>query len=66
MANKQKYTYQGAVYCYGDVVSSNWSGQTFALSEKQAASNLAYQFKRIMGYVPDVPVRLAGKPQLAS
>ena len=49
MMGRQKYTYNGAVYCYNDIVSHNWSGQTVALSEKQAASNLAYQFKKLMG-----------------
>lgn len=66
MMGRQKYTYNGAVYCYNDIVSHNWSGQTFAMSEKQAASNLAFQFKKLMGYIPSTPVRLAGKPQIAS
>ena len=39
MMGRQKYTYNGAVYCYNDIVSHNWSGQTFAMSEKQAASH---------------------------
>lgn len=63
---RQKYTYKGAVYCYNDIVSHNWSGQAVALSEKQAASNLAFQFKKLMGYIPSTPVRLAGKPKLTS
>jgi len=63
---RQKYTYKGAVYCYNDIVSHNWSGQTFARSERQAATNLAFQFKKFMGYIPSTPVRLAGKPKIDS
>lgn len=64
MANKKKYTYSGPVLYFGRVVAPNWESQTYAASEKQATSNLIYQFKKKMGYIPDVKVSLGKKPVL--
>ncbi len=58
---KKLYTYCGAVFKYDQLVADSWFGQTQAASEKQARSNLAYQFRKIMGYSPAVPLRLTGR-----
>lgn len=65
MTNKRKYTYTGPVLYFGRIVAHNWESQTYAASEKQATSNLIFQFKKKMGYIPDVRVTLGKKPVLA-
>ena len=42
---KKLYSYTGPVLKFDVVVARNWHGSTWAVSEKQAASNLAYQYK---------------------
>lgn len=61
-ANKKKYAYRGPVLYFGRVVADNWESETRAVSEKQAISNLIYQFKKTNGYIPDVRVTLGKKP----
>ena len=62
MAEKNLYSYRGGVFHYDNLVASKWFGQTWAVSEKQASSNLAFQFKKNAGYAGFCLVRLAGKP----
>lgn len=62
MATKQKYVYSGAVLSFNNVVATNWTGETWAVSEKQAASNLAYQYKRRVGLLAASKVSLAKMP----
>lgn len=59
---KRCYVYDGPVLKFGTVIASKWHGSTFAVSEKQAANNLAYQFKRQVGLVANTRVSLAGTP----
>ena len=57
-----KYSYDGPVYQYGKCVDPRWKGQTMAISEKKARSNLAYQWKKQtnqMAYTG--PIVLTGK-----
>ena len=42
---KKRYSYDGAVRSFDDILSVKWRGQTFAESEKKARSNLGYQFR---------------------
>ena len=58
---KRKYTYAGSVLHYNAVVASNWKAETFAVSEKQARSNLGYQYKKSCGYLPNYQITLPGK-----
>ena len=46
---KKRYSYDGAVRSFDDILSVKWRGQTFAESEKKARSNLGYQFRKHMG-----------------
>ena len=59
---KKEYVYSGPVLKFGTIIANNWRGSTFAVSEKQAASNLVYQFKKQNGLVANTKVSLAGMP----
>ena len=48
------YTYSGPVLQYDRVIQSNWKGQTYAETKKQAISNLKYQFKTQAHMMPTV------------
>lgn len=41
-----KYVYEGPVSMFGKCVAQRWKGTTYAVNEKKAKSNLAYQFKK--------------------
>ena len=56
-----KYVYDGPVKEFDDVVSERWHGETMAVSEKKAKSNLAYQFKKKTNRTSDVKITLPGK-----
>lgn len=55
------YSYAGPVLEFDKIVTNNWHGQTYAVSEAKARSNLAYQFKRENGKVPRTKITLPGK-----
>lgn len=55
------YSYAGPVLEFDKIVTNNWYGQTYAVSEAKARSNLAYQFKRENGKVPRTKITLPGK-----
>ena len=42
-------------------VEHYWTGETTASSEKKARSNLAYQYKKEMGLIPQTKVSITGK-----
>ena len=57
-----RYIYQGPVSMFGRCMAQNWKGTTYAVSEKKAKSNLAYQFKKqnkLLGN--SAPVSFPGK-----
>lgn len=57
-----KYVYEGPVMVFENCVTYNWKGETCAVSEAKARSNLAYQFKRQCGRVSSASsVKLPGK-----
>ncbi len=55
------YSYGGAVLEFGKIVANHWRGQTYAVSEARARSNLAFQFKKETGRVPRSKITLPGK-----
>lgn len=57
----KKYTYKGAVYAHGSLVSSNWEASTWAISEEKAMSNLKYRFRKFAGMVNNTPITFSGK-----
>ena len=55
------YSYEGPVLEFDKIISNRWQGQTYAVSEAKARTNLAYQFKRETGRVPRSKITLPGK-----
>lgn len=55
------YSYDGPVFEFEKLIANCWHGQTYAVSEKKARTNLAYQFKRDTGRVPRTKITLPGK-----
>ena len=41
-----RYEFVGAVYLFNQLIAPNWYGQTYAVSEEKARSNLEYQYKK--------------------
>lgn len=56
-----KYEYLGPVYEFDTLINDNWFGQTCAISEKKAKSNLIYQYKKSHGKSADTKIKLTGK-----
>lgn len=59
-----RYTYDGPVMEFGICISNRWRGSTYAVSEKKARSNLAYQFKKNNNRVPGTRITFPGKVEL--
>ena len=55
------YSYSGPVLEFDRIVTNRWQGQTYAVSEAKARSNLAFQFKKENGKVPRTKITLPGK-----
>lgn len=56
-----QYLYDGPVMEFGTCISNRWRGTTYAVSEKKAKSNLAYQFKKKNNRVPGAKITLPGE-----
>lgn len=56
-----KYSYDGPVEEFGKCVTTRWTASTLAPSEAKARSNLAYQYKKEYGKIPNTKVTLPGK-----
>ena len=55
------YSYQGPVQEFDRCIANNWSGTTYAPSEKKARSNLTYRFKRENNKTASAKITLPGK-----
>ncbi len=55
------YSYDGPVLEFDKIIAEHWQGQTYAVSEAKARTNLAFQFKRETGRVPRTKITLPGK-----
>lgn len=60
-----KYIYDGPVKEFDRLVAEHWKASTYAVSEKKAKSNLAFQYKRENGLMPRTMISLPGKIKLA-
>lgn len=60
-----KYIYDGPVKEFDILVAEHWKASTYAVSEKKAKSNLAFQYKRENGLMPRTMISLPGKIKLA-
>ena len=56
-----KYVYDGSVMEFDRCISDNWHGETFAVSEKKARINLAYQYKKQHNRTARTNITLPGK-----
>lgn len=56
-----KYTYNGPVRMYENVLTSHWKAETVAESEAKARSNLAHQYKKTHGLDRSANITLTGK-----
>ena len=61
---KNKYFYYGTVKVFDRIVASKWFGETYAVSKKEARSNLEYQFKKQTGRSANSKVNLPGTVEL--
>lgn len=57
----QKYAYNGPVMEFDVCIMSNWKGETMAVSESKARSNLAYQFKKKYNRIASSRILLPGE-----
>ena len=55
------YSYDGPVLEFNKVIANRWKASTKATSEKQARSNLAYQFKQQYGRIARTTITIPGK-----
>lgn len=55
------YSYNGPVLEFNRIIANCWHGQTYAVSETKARSNLVFQFKKETGRVPRTKITLPGK-----
>lgn len=55
------YSYDGPVMEFDKIIANCWHGQTYAVNEARARTNLAYQFKMETGRVPRTKITLPGK-----
>lgn len=56
-----QYIYDGPVMEFNSCIANRWQGITYAVSEKKARSNLAYQFKKKNNRVPGSKISLPGE-----
>lgn len=56
-----EYSYNGPVMEFDKVIANNWTGTTYASSEKRARSNLAFRFKKQFGKQTGSKITLPGK-----
>lgn len=59
MSKKSKFEYKGPVKTFNDVLTSSWTGVTWAPSEAKALANLAYQYKKERGFTPGYQINLS-------
>lgn len=56
-----KYIYDGPVMAFNQVVTDKWYGETMAVSERKARTNLIFQFKQQHGKMPGAKISLPGE-----
>lgn len=61
-----RYLYEGPVMEFGRLVQNNWKGETMAVSETKARSNLSYQWKKRNNRIAGTRITLPGKLQRIS
>lgn len=64
MQEYHKYIYNGPVMEFDRLVAERWKGETMAISEKKARSNLIYQYKKSTSRIAGVKISLPGKIEM--
>jgi hypothetical protein len=59
-----KYSYNGPVMEFDRCIANKWRGETMAVSEKKAKSNLVYQFKKKNNRTATTRISLPGNVEL--
>lgn len=54
----KKYLYRGPVMGEDHCIQESWEGETMAVSERKAKSNLTYRWKKQNGYAPNAKISL--------
>ena len=57
----KRYVYDGPVMEFEKCVADRWKGETLAVSERKARSNLSYQYKKENNRVANTRITLPGK-----
>jgi hypothetical protein len=57
----QHYIYDGPVMQFNQCIVNIWHGCTYATSKAKARTNLTYQVKQQMHYIPGAKIELPGK-----
>ena len=57
----KRYLYDGPVLMFGRCVFDHFKAETWAISEKKALSNMAYQYKRKANLGTDAKIKLDPK-----
>lgn len=57
----EQYRYEGPVKEFDRIISERWSGETWAVSEAKARSNLTYRYKKSTGRATSSKITLPGK-----
>ena len=55
------YSYEGPVERFGKCIDICWKSTTYAISERKARSNLAYQYKKQNNLNPRAQITLPGR-----
>lgn len=59
----EHYIYEGSVMNnFGQIITNNWQGETYANTDKKAKSNLSYQFKKEHGLLQTAKIKLIKEP----
>ena len=56
------YLYEGPVTMFERIITEKWTGETHAISNKKASSNLTYQFKKEHGLSKATKIKLVHNP----
>lgn len=59
--SKHLYSYNGPVWFFDECIEEHWKSETYAVSEKKARSNFAYQYKKENEYASNSKITLTGK-----
>ena len=59
------YLYDGPVTSFGTMVTNRWKGSTYAMSDRKAKSNLAFQYKKQRHLQPGSKIELPGEVIMA-